>query len=132
MGPLASVEQRGQVAAGVARLAEAAEVVTPTKVEVRGADAETGAFFAPTELVARDAAHPAVPEVEAFGPVCTVVPYADIDEAVHLAALGRGSLVASVFTPDSGEARALTMGLTAPNRQGPQRLRSVRGSTSGG
>jgi len=67
---------------------------------------------APTLLVAGDDSR-AVHEVEAFGPVCTVVPYRDADHAVALAKAGRGSLVASVFTPDADEARRLVLGVAS-------------------
>ncbi|MGH8998309.1 MAG: phenylacetic acid degradation bifunctional protein PaaZ [Acidimicrobiia bacterium] len=113
MGPLVGVHQRDEVARAVAKLAEGAEVVTSGKLDPQGADAARGAFFAPTVLVASDPAHPHLHDVEAFGPVCTVLPYGDADEAVALARLGRGSLVASVFTPDVAEARAFTLGLAA-------------------
>ena len=72
-----------------------------------------GAFLAPTVLVARDAATGAVHDVEPFGPVCTVLPYDGVDEAVDLARLGKGSLVVSVFTPDAAEAGRLALGLGA-------------------
>jgi oxepin-CoA hydrolase/3-oxo-5,6-dehydrosuberyl-CoA semialdehyde dehydrogenase len=113
MGPLAGRHQRDEVARAAARLAEAADVVTSGKLEPQGADAEQGAFYPPTVLVARQATNPEVHEVEAFGPVTTLIPYGDRDEAVALARLGKGSLVASVFTPDVAEATALTLGLAA-------------------
>ena len=113
MGPLASLDQRDEVGRAVSKLTDGAEVVTDPKVEPVGADAERGAFFAPTVLVARDPAHPAIHDVEAFGPVSTVIGYGSVDEAVDLARLGGGSLVASVFTPDAAEARTLAMGLAA-------------------
>jgi oxepin-CoA hydrolase/3-oxo-5,6-dehydrosuberyl-CoA semialdehyde dehydrogenase len=113
MGPLASLDQRDEVGRAVSKLSDGAEVVTDAKVDPLGADAERGAFLAPTLLVARDPAHPALHDVEAFGPVSTVIGYGDVDEAVDLARLGGGSLVASVFTPDPSEARTLTLALAA-------------------
>ena len=60
-----------------------------------------GAFFAPTLLLCRDGmTNDAVHDVEAFGPVSTLMPYDDIDEALALAARGRGSLVATLVTHD--------------------------------
>ena len=53
-------------------------------------------------------------EVEAFGPVNTVMPYASLDEAVALAKLGRGSLVGSLFTADPDTARNVVLGTAAP------------------
>ena len=113
VGPLVSVEQREDVRRAVTGLREGAEPVVESEPRPRGADAERGAFLAPTVLLARDAVHPAIHSLEAFGPVCTVVPYTQTDEAVRLAALGRGSLVASVFTPDAAEAGRLALGLAA-------------------
>src|SRR5690606_6411604 len=52
----------------------------------------------------------AVHEVEAFGPVSTVMPYDDLDEAVALARLGKGSLVTSVFTDDPKVAEQAVLG----------------------
>ncbi len=113
MGPLASLDQRDEVGRALSKLADGAEVVTDTKLDPVGADAERGAFLAPTLLLARDPAHPSIHDVEAFGPVSTVIGYANVDEAIDLARLGGGSLVASVFTPDAAEARTLALGLAA-------------------
>ena len=114
MGPLASLDQREEVQRAVAALREAATVTTGGDgVAVVGADADRGAFLAPTVLVAERPEAPAIHTVEAFGPVSTVVGYADLDHAVDLAARGGGSLVASVFTPDPGEARTLTLGIAS-------------------
>jgi oxepin-CoA hydrolase/3-oxo-5,6-dehydrosuberyl-CoA semialdehyde dehydrogenase len=113
VGPLVSLEQREDVRRAIAGLVEGAEPVLESEPRPVGADAERGAFLAPTVLLARDATHAAIHNLEAFGPVCTVVPYSDTDEAVALAALGRGSLVASVFTPDAAEAGRLALGLAS-------------------
>jgi oxepin-CoA hydrolase/3-oxo-5,6-dehydrosuberyl-CoA semialdehyde dehydrogenase len=116
MGPLVSVDQRGEVERAVATLAEGAEVAIggpDGKFEPLGAEGDRGAFLAPTVLVARDPAAGAVHDVEPFGPVCTVLPYGGVDEAIDLARLGKGSLVVSVFTPDAGEAGRLALGLGA-------------------
>jgi oxepin-CoA hydrolase/3-oxo-5,6-dehydrosuberyl-CoA semialdehyde dehydrogenase len=50
-------------------------------------------------------------DVEAFGPVNTVMPYASLDEAVELAKLGRGSLCGSLFTADAHVARRVVLGV---------------------
>lgn len=116
MGPVASLGQRREVMEQLARLAREAEIVhggNPAAFSPVGADAERGAFVPPTLLWCRDprAAH-AVHEVEAFGPVSTVVPYGDLDEAIALARRGEGSLVGSVFTADSAVAARLVLGLS--------------------
>ena len=81
--------------------------------ELLGADAERGAFLAPTLLVAAKPDAPAVHSVEAFGPVATVLGYDTLDDAVDLAALGDGSLVASVFAADLAEASHLALGIAS-------------------
>ncbi|HYK24991.1 MAG TPA: aldehyde dehydrogenase family protein, partial [Steroidobacteraceae bacterium] len=79
---------------------------------LEGADADRGAFVPPTLLSCRDPdAARAIHSVEAFGPVCTVVPYRDLDEAIELAQRGGGSLVGSVFTGDESVAARLVLGL---------------------
>ncbi len=106
MGPLVGLEQREEVRRAVATLAAATDPVATPDLPA-DVDADVGAFLAPTLLVARDRWATEIHEVEAFGPVCTLVPYDDPDEAVALAARGGGSLVASVVTDDPDEARHL-------------------------
>ncbi len=112
MGALASLGQRDEVRKAIEALRSSADVVfgNPDTVEVVGADAETGAFLSPVLL----RAHPGATEphdVEPFGPVSTVLTYANADEAISLAARGKGSLVASVVTHDPAFARQVTLGL---------------------
>lgn len=113
MGPLVSLDQRQEVRRAIAELASGTDLATEAKIDPLGASEESGGFVAPTLLVARDPGFAPIHDVEAFGPVCTVLPYNGTDEAIDLARLGRGSLVASVFTSDPGEARTLAMGLAA-------------------
>ena len=114
MGPLASREQRSEVLARIGELAREAERVCGD-VEAfapAGGDRERGAFLPPVLLRCRDAANAhAVHAVEAFGPVATLVPYRDIDEAIVLARRGEGSLAGSVFTADDAVAARLVLGL---------------------
>jgi oxepin-CoA hydrolase/3-oxo-5,6-dehydrosuberyl-CoA semialdehyde dehydrogenase len=116
MGPLAGRTQVREVGESVAKLRQAAEVVHGgfESMKVVGANAERGAFF-PTLLLYDDRPFDktAPHDVEAFGPVNTVMPYKNIDEAVELAKLGRGSLVGSLFTADPGIARTVTLGTAA-------------------
>lgn len=113
MGPLASLEQRDEVARAVDRLVAAGGTVRLGGTgAVDGAPAE-GAFFAPTILGFDDPDTPAVHEVEAFGPVTSVLGYTDVDDAVRLVALGGGSLVATVCTHDPETARAFAEGIAA-------------------
>jgi oxepin-CoA hydrolase/3-oxo-5,6-dehydrosuberyl-CoA semialdehyde dehydrogenase len=112
MGPVASLEQRREVLEQVAKLKLEAELVHGASFEVIGADFEKGAFVAPTLLYCRDTAGAAaIHSVEAFGPVCTVVPFGGLDEAVELARRGGGSLAGSVFTADDQVASHLVLGL---------------------
>jgi oxepin-CoA hydrolase/3-oxo-5,6-dehydrosuberyl-CoA semialdehyde dehydrogenase len=101
MGPLASRDQQRDVEQRLALLKQGADILlgAGTAFQPQGEDVAEGAFFAPTLLLARDtAAGSPVHEVEAFGPVSTLLPYDDLDEALALAARGRGSLVASLVT----------------------------------
>jgi oxepin-CoA hydrolase / 3-oxo-5,6-dehydrosuberyl-CoA semialdehyde dehydrogenase len=114
MGPLASLAQRREVLGQLARLQREAEIVCGNgrQLELADADADRGAFIAPTLLYCRESASAAaVHEVEAFGPVCTVVAYEGLDSAISLARRGAGSLVGSVFTADEEQAARLVLGL---------------------
>lgn len=114
MGPLVSQEQRTEVLARVTQLRAETDLVSgdPDRFEIRGGDRQRGAFVPPLLLHCKDpAAANAVHEVEAFGPVATVMPYRDIAEAVLLARRGGGSLVASVVTADELLARQVVLGL---------------------
>ncbi len=113
MGPLASLEQREAVRRAVARLRGSAELVVGDleRFELRGADPERGAFVPPMLLRCDDTVAQAPHDVEAFGPVSTVLAYDGSDEAVRLAARGRGSLVGSVVSHDLDFVRAVVLGL---------------------
>ncbi|RJG07545.1 phenylacetic acid degradation bifunctional protein PaaZ [Noviherbaspirillum cavernae] len=102
MGALASHAQQADVAERVAQLLQGNELVFGERdgFAPAGAVAE-GAFFAPTLMLCRDAMRDdKVHDIEAFGPVSTLMPYTDIDEALTLAAKGRGSLVGTLVTRD--------------------------------
>jgi len=114
MGPVASLSQRHEVLGQLARLAREAELICggDGAAQPVGADPERGAFIAPTLLYCRDTARAqAVHTVEAFGPVCTLVPYASLDEAIALARGGGGSLAGSVFSADDAVAAQLVLAL---------------------
>ena len=104
MGALASKAQQADVAERVARLAEGNELVFGARdgFAPLGEGTREGAFFAPTLLLCADPrGSAAVHDVEAFGPVSTLMPYDDLDEALALAARGKGSLVATLVTRDA-------------------------------
>jgi oxepin-CoA hydrolase/3-oxo-5,6-dehydrosuberyl-CoA semialdehyde dehydrogenase len=113
MGALASRDQRAEVRRSVSELLPAGRLVfgDPDRVEVVGADPERGAFISPLLLRCDDTSRAEPHEVEAFGPVSTVIGYRDAADAVQLAARGRGSLAGSVVTADPGFAREVVTGL---------------------
>jgi oxepin-CoA hydrolase/3-oxo-5,6-dehydrosuberyl-CoA semialdehyde dehydrogenase len=107
MGALASHAQQADVAERVRTLMQGAELIYGERdgFAPQGEGATEGAFFAPTLLLSRDPMrHDAVHDVEAFGPVSTLMPYEGIDEAIALAARGRGSLVGTLVTKDPATA----------------------------
>jgi oxepin-CoA hydrolase/3-oxo-5,6-dehydrosuberyl-CoA semialdehyde dehydrogenase len=113
MGPVASLGQRREVNEQLGRLRQETEVLIGADAPAPlGADAERGAFMAPTLLYCRDANRArAVHSVEAFGPVCTLLTYREPAEAIALARRGGGSLAGSVFTADDSLAAQLVLGL---------------------
>jgi oxepin-CoA hydrolase / 3-oxo-5,6-dehydrosuberyl-CoA semialdehyde dehydrogenase len=103
MGALASKDQQQDVAERVAMLARGNEVLFGERDGFApvGDGVANGCFFSPTLLLCRDAMNnDAVHDVEAFGPVSTMMPYGDLDEALALAARGKGSLVSTLVTKD--------------------------------
>jgi len=106
MGALASKAQQRDVGERVAMLAAGNEIVFGAEpAKLVGTGVADGAFFSPTLLLCRDALrNDAVHDVEAFGPVSTMMAYDDIDEAIALAARGKGSLVATLVTHDAATA----------------------------
>ena len=116
MGALASHGQRDEVRARVADLSAEADIVYGNRddFDIVDADAKKGAFFMPTLLhCERPLSATAVHSVEAFGPVSTVLPYENLDEAIELARLGEGSLAGSIVTNDNDVASELVLGTAA-------------------
>ena len=116
MGPLVGRAQMEDVWENVNQLNRSCEILYggAREFDIRGGDREKGAFFPATLLYCERPWAAAEPhDVEAFGPVCTVMPYRDIDEAVLLAKKGRGSLVGSVFTVDDVEAKQIFLNTAA-------------------
>ncbi len=115
MGALASLDQREEVRRSLKALEDAATIAfgDAEHVEVAGADAERGAFLSPILLLATDARRPEPHEVEAFGPVSTLIGYRDAADVIELAGLGKGSLAGSVVTDDQDFAAEVVLG-TAP------------------
>ena len=113
MGPLASAGQVRDVGAAAARIREAGELVFGGgDFQVVGADREKGAFFGPMLMVCDAPLGRSEPhDIEAFGPVNTVMPYATLDEAIELAKRGRGSLCGSLITANATTARTVVLGV---------------------
>jgi len=113
MGPLAGAPQVREVGSSLTALKGGAEVVFGGDgVEPVGVASGRGAFF-PITLLACDRPHDRSQphEVEAFGPVNTVMPYSSVADAIDLARLGRGSLCGSLFTNDDSVARDIVLGV---------------------
>ena len=116
MGPLAGKGQVREVENSVEKLRAGTELLFggPGTLDLIGADAEKGAFF-PMMLLynGQPFRHMSAHDVEAFGPVNTLMPYASVDEAIELAKLGKGSLVGSLFTAKDDIARKVALGTAA-------------------
>lgn len=113
MGALASKDQVQEVRDRVNELCQTAELVYGhlDQVNLLDADAEKGAFLSPILLLEKDPhQNQAVHDVEAFGPVSTIIPYQDLGDAVQLAKMGKGSLCASITTHDDQIAREFVVG----------------------
>ena len=79
--------------------------------KVHGANKNEGAFFSPILFRNNDPFNKtAVHDIEAFGPVSTIMPYKNMDDAIALSKLGKGSLVSSIVTPDNEEAKDYVIG----------------------
>ncbi|SDY85468.1 oxepin-CoA hydrolase / 3-oxo-5,6-dehydrosuberyl-CoA semialdehyde dehydrogenase [Amycolatopsis xylanica] len=112
MGALASLEQREEVRRSLKALLDAGSIVfgDPEKVDVVDADAERGAFISPVLLKA-DPERAEPHEVEAFGPVSTLLPYTSTEQLIDYAARGEGSLAGSIVTADTDFAREIVLGV---------------------
>ena len=113
MGALAGKDQLEEVTAKVKELAKSTEIVYGDleQFEVTGADKESGAFMSPILMLNNDPfnnldSH----NIEAFGPVSTLMPYNSIDEAIQLSKMGMGSLCSSIATGDDKIARDFVLG----------------------
>ena len=113
MGSLASQIQVGRVRESVEFLSKSQDIVYGSldDFEVFGADKNVGAFFSPILFRNNDPFNKTdVHNIEAFGPVSTVMPYRTMDEAIELARMGKGSLVSSIVTPNDQEAMEYVVG----------------------
>lgn len=113
MGPLATTLQAERVRASVDELSKSQRIVFGDldHFDIIGDAAKREAFFSPILFRNDDPFHQtACHDIEAFGPVATIMPYKDLDYAIELAKMGKGSLVSSIVTPDNQEARDYVVG----------------------
>ncbi len=113
MGALAGESQRTEVKTQIQKLLASSQIIYGSldSVEVIDADATKGAFISPVLLLNENPlrtkeAH----EVEAFGPVSTLMPYNSMDEAIHLSKMGKGSLCSTIVTADNKIAKQYVLG----------------------
>lgn len=102
MGSLVGKDQYNDVMAQLNKLKEETELIYDGKQELVDASYEKGAFMTPKLFLndkpfEKQISH----EVEAFGPVSTIMPYKDPEEAAAIAKLGKGSLVGSIMSRDN-------------------------------
>ena len=119
MGSLAGIAQRTEVKEQVQKLLATSQIIygSVTGVQVVDADAEIGAFMQPIVLLNSNPHQCSEPHtIEAFGPVSTLMPYANIDDAITLSKLGKGSLVSTIVTASNNVAKQYVIG--AANHHG--------------
>lgn len=113
MGALVGKSQRDDVISVIDQLSQGNSILLSgmDNFKTIGIDNTKGAFLAPTLIhCPNPLTNNTVHDVEAFGPVSTLMPYTDIEQAIELAKLGKGSLVGSVFTYNKNYARDLILG----------------------
>ena len=113
MGSLAGQSQRLEVRGQVQKLLASSQIVYGSldSVKVVDADPEKGAFLSPLLLINEKPFIANEPhEIEAFGPVSTIMPYKNMDEAIALSKKGKGSLCSSIVTADNKIARQYVLG----------------------
>ncbi|MBK9733628.1 MAG: phenylacetic acid degradation bifunctional protein PaaZ [Saprospiraceae bacterium] len=108
MGALAGQEQRNEVLERLRELMAFSQLVYGDldRFEVSHGSKEKGAYMPPCLLrndipFQQTGSH----EIEAFGPISTLMPYKDLDEAITLSKMGKGSLCSSIVTFDDKIAR---------------------------
>lgn len=113
MGSLAGNEQRNEVKTQVQKLLASSQLIYGSldSVSVIDADAQTGAFISPLLLQNENPFQSSEPHnIEAFGPVSTLMPYRNMEEAIALSKLGKGSLCSTLVSSSPALARSYTLG----------------------
>ncbi len=113
MGALAGLRQRKDVRSAVQQLRLDSRIIfgDPDQITPIDASSDTGAFMSPVVMLAENPDHSSAHDIEAFGPVSTIIPYVDNEHAVQLAARGKGSLVGSLITNSPDVARQVILGM---------------------
>jgi len=116
MGSLAGKSQKKEVLENINKLSKSQEIVfgNEESFEVVGANKDKGAFVSPFLFLNSNPfksldCH----DIEVFGPVATIMPYKDVNEAIKLARLGKGSLVCSLVTNDMKLAEQFVLGASS-------------------
>jgi len=113
MGSLATKVQVARVFKSVEQLSKSQKIVfgNVDNFKVKGANKEKGAFFPPILFRNNNPYNNTdVHNIEAFGPVSTIMPYKNIDDAIELSRMGKGSLVSSIVTPNDDEGKEFVLG----------------------
>lgn len=113
MGSLAGQDQRREVKEQVKKLLASSQIIYGSldSVEVIDADSNKGAFLSPLLLLNENPFAVNEPhEVEAFGPVSTIMPYNGMEEAIALSKKGKGSLCSTIVTAEGKTARKYVLG----------------------
>lgn len=113
MGSLAGQSQLKEVKEKVEILSKTQKIIIGSfeNFEVKGADKNKGAFMPPIVFLNdQPFVNTDCHNIEAFGPVSTIMPYKTIDEAIQLSKLGKGSLVSSIVTANDSIARQFVIG----------------------
>ncbi|MDH3652305.1 MAG: phenylacetic acid degradation bifunctional protein PaaZ, partial [Saprospiraceae bacterium] len=114
MGALAGKVQVQEVMERVTMLSKHAEIVygQSAHFDIVGADRERGAFMQPILLLQKEPIRYSEPhEIEAFGPVSTIMPYRDLEQVIELSKMGKGSLCCSIVTRDEPTAVRFVLGV---------------------
>ncbi len=116
MGSLAGLTQRIEVKEQVQKLLGSSQIIYGSleSVDLIDADKDRGAFISPILLLNEDPfGSKEVHEVEAFGPVSTLMPYQNLEEAIALSKMGKGSLVSTIVTANNSIAKNYVLGTGA-------------------
>ena len=116
MGSLAGKSQKTEVLENINKLAKSQDIVfgNEESFEVVGANKDKGAFVSPfLFLNSYPFKNLDCHDIEVFGPVATIMPYKDVNEAIKLARLGKGSLVCSLVTNDMKLAEQFVLGASS-------------------